>query len=129
MAFDKSTRQKVFNKYNGHCAYCGCEISDGAQPKFFKKMQIDHIQPIYRGDLEWSLKKNNRVRGSNEIKNLNPACQPCNSGKGCGSLEEYRKTIRHQITRLNRESSSYRVALRYGLIKKTGNKVVFYFER
>lgn len=25
-AIPKIIRQKVYEKYNGHCAYCGCEI-------------------------------------------------------------------------------------------------------
>lgn len=24
----KSVRKQVYQKYNGHCAYCGCEIPD-----------------------------------------------------------------------------------------------------
>jgi 5-methylcytosine-specific restriction endonuclease McrA len=29
-------RQQIHQKYNGHCAYCGCEITP-------KEMQVDHI--------------------------------------------------------------------------------------
>ena len=29
-------RMKVWQKYNGHCAYCGCEI-------MLEEMQVDHI--------------------------------------------------------------------------------------
>ena len=36
----KKTREIVYNKYNGHCAYCGCEIE-------MKDMQVDHIVPKY----------------------------------------------------------------------------------
>ena len=31
----KKIRQIVYDKYNGHCAYCGCELE-------YKDMQIDH---------------------------------------------------------------------------------------
>jgi len=34
----KAMRQNVYNKYNGHCAYCGCHIN-------YKDMQVDHIVP------------------------------------------------------------------------------------
>ena len=32
----KETRQLVYEKYNGHCAYCGCSID-------IKEMQVDHF--------------------------------------------------------------------------------------
>ena len=28
MAISKSKREAVYQKYNGHCAYCGCEIPE-----------------------------------------------------------------------------------------------------
>lgn len=33
-AISKNIRELVFNKYNKHCAYCGCELE-------YKDMQID----------------------------------------------------------------------------------------
>lgn len=33
-------RQIIFDKYNGKCAYCGCELQ--------KLWHIDHIEPIVR---------------------------------------------------------------------------------
>ena len=36
-------RHAVYAKYNGHCAYCGCEID-------YKDMQIDHIKPKCRNN-------------------------------------------------------------------------------
>lgn len=36
-------RQAVYAKYNGHCAYCGCEID-------YNDMQVDHIEPKCRGN-------------------------------------------------------------------------------
>ena len=38
----KSQRQHVYEKYNGHCAYCGCELD-------IKDMQVDHIKSDYLG--------------------------------------------------------------------------------
>ena len=35
----KAMRQQVYDKYHGHCAYCGREIT-------MKEMQVDHIVPI-----------------------------------------------------------------------------------
>lgn len=42
MAISKEIRQKVYDMYNGHCAYCGCQLE-------LKDMQIDHIKPKYLG--------------------------------------------------------------------------------
>ena len=43
---NKEQRLQVYNKYNGHCAYCGNEIE-------YSEMQVDHILPmyIYKGKL------------------------------------------------------------------------------
>ena len=38
----KIDRQKVWEKYNGRCAYCGKEIA-------LKDMQVDHIKPRRHG--------------------------------------------------------------------------------
>ena len=35
----KKTREIIYNKYNGHCAYCGCEIP-------FKGFNVDHLHCI-----------------------------------------------------------------------------------
>lgn len=40
---NKKTRLKVYEKYGGHCAYCGEAIE-------FKEMQVDHIKPLCRGN-------------------------------------------------------------------------------
>ena len=39
MAKKKIDREEVYNKCDGHCAYCGNEIT-------IKQMQIDHIEPV-----------------------------------------------------------------------------------
>lgn len=36
----KKVRQKVYEKYDGHCAYCGKKLE-------YKDMQVDHIQSHY----------------------------------------------------------------------------------
>lgn len=35
----KAERFQVYNKYGGHCAYCGKKIG-------YKDMQVDHIDPM-----------------------------------------------------------------------------------
>jgi len=53
----KELREKVLNKYDKKCAYCGEEID-------IKSMQVDHIHPKANG-------------GLNLIENYNPSC--CNA--------------------------------------------------
>ncbi len=38
----KAERVEIHNKYDGHCAYCGCEID-------ISKMQVDHVKPLRIG--------------------------------------------------------------------------------
>lgn len=38
----KAVRKQVYEKYNGHCAYCG-------RPIAYKDMQVDHIKAKYVG--------------------------------------------------------------------------------
>lgn len=33
----KKDRLKIYEKYNGHCAYCGCELN-------YKDMQVDQLK-------------------------------------------------------------------------------------
>lgn len=42
-------RHAVYAKYNGHCAYCGCEID-------YKDMQVDHIKSKCRNNETTALK-------------------------------------------------------------------------
>lgn len=51
-SISKATRLKVYEKYDGHCAYCGCTLE-------LKDMQVDHIQSVY-----W-------YNGANDIENYN----------------------------------------------------------
>ena len=49
--FTKSERQQIYDMFNSHCAYCGCEIT-------LQQMQADHIEPLEL-----------------EISNLYPSCR------------------------------------------------------
>ena len=116
-------RRLVYEKYNGHCAYCG-------QPIEYKDMQIDHIKPAFHN---WSEDEKNRLLpkgrvGGDEIENYNPACRPCNFRKGTDTIEGFREAIKHSLIVLNRDFT-YRMAVRYGLIEEKNIDVRFYFER
>lgn len=108
--FTKSERQQIYDMFNGHCAYCGCEIT-------LKQMQADHIEPLELG-------------GADEISNLYPACRSCNHYKHTMTIERFRQVLERMPSVLMRDNVTYRNAVRSGLIKHPENpKVEFYFEK
>lgn len=118
----KVNREVVYNKYGGRCAYCGCTLTD--------KWQVDHIEPVYRTwkDEDQFKRLIKKDRGTDDISNLNPSCPRCNKWKSTFSLEQFREEIGKQVERLKRDSSAFRMALDYNLVRENKNKVVFYFE-
>lgn len=51
MAFSKSTREAVYAKYGGHCAYCGriglpCGSTTASTPKTVAAIEIDNDQAL-----------------------------------------------------------------------------------
>lgn len=106
----RSDRQKVYEKYDGRCAYCGKEIE-------YKNMQVDHLVPL-----------EGNQKGTNDFDNLMPSCRSCNHYKRANSLEGWRKMIESIPDKLERDSYIYRVALNYGLVQANPHKVNFYFE-
>lgn len=116
-------RVKIFNKFNGHCAYCGTEIG-------FSVFHIDHLQP--KGVYHYHKTKRDFLKdpGLDSEENLMPACRSCNCSKNDKNLEEWRFYIKNRTTYLQGKSSEYRLLLKYNLIIEDQNKeVVFFFER
>lgn len=111
-AIKKAEREKVYLKYNGHCAYCGKNIA-------YKDMQVDHLIPLEG----WNEK------GTNDFDNLMPSCRMCNHYKRANSLEGWRRMIEEIPEKMERDSYIYRVALDYELIEPKSHKVCFYFEK
>jgi 5-methylcytosine-specific restriction endonuclease McrA len=109
----KINRKAVFEKYKGHCAYCGREIC-------FKKFQVDHYWPQYM--------KHHQVQNNNHFNNLMPSCARCNNHKHSMSPETWRSELAKQVTRLTKNAQFDR-ALRFGQIQITECPIVFYFER
>lgn len=107
--FSARERKQVFDMFEGHCAYCGCEVT-------FRGMQMDHKEPLYIG-------------GEDKIENLYPACRSCNHYKHSLGIEEFRKYLAGINQRLMRDSIPFKVAVRFGIVKHMGDKVIFYFER
>lgn len=104
----KKVRQKVYDKYDGHCAYCGKKLE-------YKDMQVDHIKSHY-------------LEGSDEPENYNPSCRQCNFYKGTMSIEDFRV----QLTKLRERLQKvyiYRLSTAYGLIEEKENTIQFYFEK
>lgn len=108
----KQERLQVYEKCNGHCAYCGCELP-------LKDMQVDHIIPL-------ALINDDR---SETFLNYLPACRSCNHYKSAMSLETFRRMIERMPDVLMRDSVTYKNAVRFGLVTPTPHKVEFYFEK
>jgi hypothetical protein len=117
----KINREEIYNKCNGHCAYCGVEIT-------IKQMQVDHIEPHWRTLTETQAQKSKIKKGSHEIENLNPSCSRCNKWKSTYSLESFRNVIETSLIRLERDTPNFRLARDYGLLTETPKRIKFYFE-
>lgn len=126
MAVSKKDREIIYNKYNGKCAYCGCELEKG--------WHVDELLPVRR-NMKWNKEKNRYVwDGTCEhperlnIDNQMPSCPSCNINKHSLPLESFRDLIAGFINSLNRDSTQYKIAKRYGLVSETIKPVLFYFE-
>lgn len=60
----KMNRQKVYEMYNGHCAYCGGAIA-------YKDMQVDHLIPV----------GGYKEQGTNDMENLVTGVRHAESAK------------------------------------------------
>lgn len=101
-------RKQIYDKYNGHCAYCGTEIT-------FREMQADHIYPL-------------RLGGADTIENLVPACRSCNHYKSTFTIDKFREHLQGIPARIRRDDIAYQVGERFGIVGETGKQVRFYFE-
>lgn len=110
MAISRATRQAVYEKYNGRCAYCGKEIK-------YSEMQVDHF----------IAKRGWNENGSDDISNLMPACRMCNHYKRANPLEVFRMYIQ-EIPRKLRQNYIYKVGVAYGNIIENEKSIKFYFE-
>jgi len=131
---NKKERQLIFDKYNGKCAYCGCDLVKG--------WHADHIEPVGR-TFKYIRDESGRVIHEDGeplkdsfmrfpdrdcLENFNPACASCNIQKHSLDIEGFRHSIQQFIHSLNSYTTTYKIAKRYGLVKETGIEVKFYFE-
>lgn len=108
----KKLRQEVYDKFNGHCSYCGKEIS-------LKEMQVDHMIPKRIGYIADDV---------DSIENLTPSCRRCNHYKRARTVEGFRQLM---ITLHDRIAADYitKVAIDYGIATIKPFDGVFYFEK
>lgn len=100
---NKYNREKIYNKTNGRCAYCGCELD-------FSDFEIDHTIPKSKG-------------GNSKFENLQPCCKDCNLFKFDSDIEEFRKKVSDIL--LN--TFHGRIIGKY--YKPIVKDIVFYFEQ
>lgn len=113
----KSERIQVYQKFDGHCAYCGKELE-------YKDMQVDHIKPLQRGHVY-----NKKNRGLDEMDNYNPSCRACNFRKRTLTIEQFRQELKRQCTGIIQRSFQVRQSMDYGLLEYHDKPIIFYFER
>ena len=115
-AISKKTREAVYNKYSGHCAYCGKELE-------LKGWQLDHLIPYQRE--RWKKYTEEEIEC---FENYMPACRRCNHYKRAHSLEVFRRYIKEIPRKLKETNYIYKVGLDYGLIEEHNWDGLFYFE-
>ncbi len=153
MHISKQTRQIVFEKCGGKCAYCGTDLAG-------TKWHVDHAEPVDRLS-KWvggervitgtkeivtpeyvrqygfsgTTQKPQRLKTigfakpeNHHIDNMLPACASCNINKHSYNVDQFRAAIEKHIESLNSYNVQYKMAKRFGLVNETGNKVQFYFE-
>lgn len=95
--------EKIYEKYDGLCAYCGQRIT-------INDMKVDQMMPE-----------------SMEFDNLMPCCNTCKDYKRNDDIEEFREKLKtmHELMILYNRG----IALNYGIIKIFPFHGKFLFER
>jgi 5-methylcytosine-specific restriction endonuclease McrA len=112
----KEQRVEVYNKYDGHCSYCGKEIA-------YEDMQVDHYMP------QRLRKFHNRYAhiDFDGIDNLMPTCRRCNHYKRSLLPENFRKQMKTLHERI-KKIYICKVALDYDILNIEPFEGTFYFE-
>lgn len=113
----KKVREAVYDKYQGHCAYCGKKLE-------YKDMQLDHMIPRQREHFKKYTEEEIEC-----FENYMPSCRRCNHYKRAHSLETFREMIETIPQKLIRDNYIYKVGLDYNLIEEHPHKIEFYFEK
>lgn len=104
MRLSKNKREALRQQFNGCCAYCGNELPD-------RGWHAEAIGEEY-------------VSGG-----LAAVCTDCREAKGSATPEAFRSILAEQVERAQRSSINFRTALRFGLVCKVKEPVLFWFER
>jgi len=107
----KVDRIKVHQKYDGHCGYCGKDIT-------LKEMQVDHMKP------RWSANDDT----IHDFSNLMPSCRSCNHYKRADNVEQFRLSMKGLHKRLEKIYIN-KVAVDFGMIDIKPFEGLFYFEK
>jgi 5-methylcytosine-specific restriction endonuclease McrA len=110
-------REKIYQKFNGRCAYCGRKIT-------LKEMQVDHYYPKHMPSLSLAY-------GGFDVesfKNMMPSCRACNHYKWDDLPENFRDKMKTLHERLGK-IYLVRVAINFGIVKIKPFDGKFYFER
>jgi hypothetical protein len=118
-------RQKIFEKYDGHCSFCGDKLGKG-----WHVWDIIPVQSVVT-------QKGNIEKVNTGYENLMPACKECGSVRiknqsGKMDIEAFRNEINcmYLFCRNNAMyASSLRRAIKFGIIEEKNNPIVFYFEK
>ena len=104
MSIAKQTKNMMLKKYNGRCAYCGCELRRGS-------VTVDHVVPKSKG-------------GTLSNNNTKPSCIICNKLKASMSLDEFRNHLMREVR--NKTKNAAAIQKKY---KFKNGKVTFFFEK
>jgi 5-methylcytosine-specific restriction endonuclease McrA len=123
----KAEREAVFQKFDGHCAYCAEQLPD-------KGWHADHMLPVGRITRYCTAKRRYIYTGvsrnpqNDNLENLVPACKSCNLLKRDMSIEQFRTLLQNFTRSLTRDDVRYRAAKRFSTIVETEIPVIFLFE-
>lgn len=116
----KQEREYLYNKMNGRCGYCGCKLE--------VRWHIDHIEPLGR-IIGWDGHVSKVTFPERDIlENKIASCPKCNLFKSNFPLYIFRRKIEEAFEEVLKYSFKLKMAKKYGLVKETNKKVIFYFE-
>lgn len=117
----KRLRELVYQKYDGHCAYCGCLLD-------YKDMQVDHIKSVYHKSFESGTDSPNDNQ-DDSIDNLMPSCRQCNYYKAEADIDGFRNKLKGWLEKTCIDTFQARLAMKYGIITYKPWDGKFYFEK
>jgi 5-methylcytosine-specific restriction endonuclease McrA len=117
MSKRKSVRERIHQKFNGHCAYCGRAIE-------YKQMQVDHYYPQCKARF---YARRFKIDVYAE-ENLMPTCRRCNHYKRAATPNQFRllmKTLHERLEAIY----ILKVAVDFGMASVKPFDGLFYFEK